>query len=1350
MQHDAAYNAGYYIGQLIAAILPMVFILIAALDLKRHGSNRNCLIALILVLGGYFIVMVGSIVTRDSPIQKTAMMVLMMFYVCILLAGIVLACVGLSEYRERRYRRGRPSGIVALCLAGVPLLLLFVAICTGAVRGYQRRAGGGLTEAAPPFVSAQYNFQCLIPSPWVPMDAARINPAATMYMIRSNPPMYFMIMAQHPGVETSLQTGGAVAAAKAHLESASSALDSWQESPMTLHGIDGTRIDADAELQGQPFSEVQWITVYHGFAYEIVAWTDRSNRQQLVDTATGLFENFQVLDPNQLAHAAGYHAVRDYHSISNGFDVAIAGTSWDRSIPRLYQTTPDAEFGVQRANGDAFVVIPLALNHHDPDLDMLTAAFLSRYNTQYPGDAILDQKSVTHGPLKGYSLLFTRTNSVGELRNRAEVLKGNGLAYLLIASTLDTDDSADARLQEVLTHVQFDPSPALPDLKELTTRERQTRADIFNAIGLAYFREKEYDKAFEYCKEARTQAPGRPIFALNTTDALIQTGRYREALDDLRGFIGKRDPDDKLKLRLAFLDSQTGDVDGALKIYGQAFDDGTRDDDYFALYIYLLSQSKQHDAAIARTTQYLTQNDTPRLQMLLATAYEQAGQVQKSIDVLLAQQQKYPEDSQLGIVLAETFVRAGRYAEALDQCTKLCEGDRGTSTTYFLKGRAEYGLKHYREAKASLEAAVERDPSNTQLKAFLDQVSGMLGEGSNTALEDPIDPVAIPASVLALPAGNAADLKETGSFGGYYKTYATGIEYQKGKEFKTTERRVIEVLDESGVTAFSTFEIPFDPLSEEIYVNELIVRDGSGAVVSTGTVSDYYVMDDTSSGEATQNKLVHIPVSGLRPGCEISLTLTRRDIGSPDGFDFTTHTFSKAFPVLHSTLFVRAPAGALKVEKSGNIAERKVGDGTCWWIDQPAVYRWEPLQPDMTNFLPSVCISDATASWKGVASDYLDSIRDRIAPDDDIRKAAAAKTAGLTKPEEKVAALTQFVQKDFTYTAIEFGRRARIPNKASTTLQNRYGDCKDHAVLLRALLEAAGVNADLVLVNAKSDLRKDMPSLDQFDHVIVYVPSLKGGTYIDCTDKDSNIGAGAPLGLAKKDVLLLDEKAPRLTAIPDYQPGSNDVVATRSVQIVNDADASVHEDVKLEGASAAFLREMLRHADPASRQSLLQAQLAASAPALELQDASFDNLDDPRQPLLVRAEYMVRGKFRRVGGQLIGQLPAVWERMFLGTEAVEKRATPFTVQIPVNIQSNVALTVPPDYKADPLPAAEFKEDFASCTETTREESAALKIDCDIHARTGQFPPTQYASYHDTLDKALGAIEPNVVLTAVGK
>jgi tetratricopeptide (TPR) repeat protein len=1350
MQPDAAFSTGVFLGRLIVFVTPLIFMILAAVALGQPRANKKCLLSLIILLGGMVVATAPQMIFVDSAFRAVATEIASGIFLVSIVTSAVLAIIGLAEYKRMGSRKGRASAIVALSLTGLILIGILCAVGAGmaARRNGVRPLVAASQNSGQPFVSGSLNFVFVVPSPWVRLDTASLSPSSALSLTRANPTMFSAFIVERPGVESVISTQSMVDLVKAHMQSAATSVSNWRQISMPLHQMDGVLLTFDAQVPGQSFSYAQWIGAYHGFVYQLMAWTSQDNRAALIDDAMPLFQNLQLIDPNLEAHSAGYGPAADFHSLTNGFGVKLAGTNWSKPIQGLFQIAPNAEFGVEDPNSDFFVVIPLALSGHDPDLEMLTSAFLSCYNTQYPGDAILEQRKIDHGPLEGYALRFTRTNASGELQNRAEVLKGNGFAYLLIASTKNTDEAADARMMEVLKRAQFDAAPQPPDLKLLTTREKQARAALFNAIGQAYYRDKRFEQAFEYFKESRGQDAGNAIYALNATDSYIATGQYRAALDDLRGWLGASEPSNKMRARLAFLQSQTGAVDDALKTYASIFDAGYRDDDYFTLYINLLAQSKQHDAAISETNKYLEQNDSLPIRMLLANVYVRTGQSQKAVDTLLEQQEKYPENSQLGISLAEVFITAGRYAEAVEQCAKLCDNGRGTSTSYFLKGRAEYGLKHFREAKASLESALELEPANAQIKAFLDQVSGLLGEGSNAALESVIDPVAIPASLLESSTGSG--IEETGSFGGYYEIYSKAIEYQPGKEFKTTERRVIKVLDESGVTAFSSFEVPFDPLSEEIYVNDLNVKDSGGAVLTTGTVSDYYVMDDASSGQASQNKVVHIPVSGLRPGCEISLTFTRRDLGSVDAFDFSTHTFSKPFPVLHSTLFVRAPASAFKAETFGNVTQRKVGDGVCWSIDQPQVYRWEPLQPDLTTFLPSVWLSDAAANWKSVGKDYLDSIRDRLAPDDDIRKAAAEKTASLKSPEDKIDALAQFVQKDFTYTAIEFGRRARIPNKASTTLQNRYGDCKDHAVLLRALLEATGIHAQLALVNAKGDLRKDMPSLDQFDHVIVYVPSLRGGTFIDCTDKDSNVGNIVPVGLAKKDVLLLDDAEPRLVAIPDYAPASNSVVSTSSINIVNDSDASVHENVKLQGFSAAFFRGILRHADPASRQSMLQEQMSASAPALEVQELSFDNLDEPRQPLIIRVAYLVKGKFRRVGDQLIGQLPAVWERMFLGTEAVENRVTPFLVTFPLMVQSSVALALPPDYKADPIPAADIRQEFATCTATAQQEPDALKIDCSIQERTGHFAPSQYASYHDTLSRTLGAIEPNVVLTAVPK
>ena len=50
----------------------------------------------------------------------------------------------------------------------------------------------------------------------------------------------------------------------------------------------------------------------------------------------------------------------------------------------------------------------------------------------------------------------------------------------------------------------------------------------------------------------------------------------------------------------------------------------------------------------------------------------------------------------------------------------------------------------------------DKDPSNQSTLALLNQVSGMLGEGNNSAIKEPIEPVAIPSELAALPPASDA------------------------------------------------------------------------------------------------------------------------------------------------------------------------------------------------------------------------------------------------------------------------------------------------------------------------------------------------------------------------------------------------------------------------------------------------------------------------------------------------------------------------------------------------------------------------------------------------------------------
>lgn len=104
--------------------------------------------------------------------------------------------------------------------------------------------------------------------------------------------------------------------------------------------------------------------------------------------------------------------------------------------------------------------------------------------------------------------------------------------------------------------------------------------------------------------------------------------------------------------------------------------------------------------------------------------------------------------------------------------------------------------------------------------------------------------------------------------------------------------------------------------------------------------------------------------------------------------------------------------------------------------------------------------------------------------------------AASSDPEQQLLSALHFVQAEVRYFGTEVGLNSHKPEAPEKVLTQRFGDCKDKASLLVALLQRLDIQAAPVLVSTMFRRQVDavLPSPLAFDHVIARV-ELKGQTY---------------------------------------------------------------------------------------------------------------------------------------------------------------------------------------------------------------------------------------------------------------
>jgi len=194
-------------------------------------------------------------------------------------------------------------------------------------------------------------------------------------------------------------------------------------------------------------------------------------------------------------------------------------------------------------------------------------------------------------------------------------------------------------------------------------------------------------------------------------------------------------------------------------------------------------------------------------------------------------------------------------------------------------------------------------------------------------------------------------------------------------------------------------------------------------------------------------------------------------------------------------------------------------------------------------------------------------------------------TAGLPDTRARVLALSDWVRHNIRYVGVYIGPGGVIAHPPSTVLDNRYGDCKDHAGLLGAMLAAIGVDSTGALVNSGNAYRlPETPTLGIFNHMIVYVPGLD--LYLDPT-ADAVTAGYLPPGVLGKPALLLASGTFAMT--PILQPERSRT--TTWFDIGRDGRSRFKASKTASGASAEPWRQSVRATRLADREQFVRRML---------------------------------------------------------------------------------------------------------------------------------------------------------------
>jgi hypothetical protein len=486
--------------------------------------------------------------------------------------------------------------------------------------------------------------------------------------------------------------------------------------------------------------------------------------------------------------------------------------------------------------------------------------------------------------------------------------------------------------------------------------------------------------------------------------------------------------------------------------------------------------------------------------------------------------------------------------------------------------------------------------------------------------------------------------------------------------------------------------------------------------------------------------------------------------------------FQERLPVLVSRYALTVPPDWRAVGVTFNhpkIEPTVSGTTHSWELRNLPFIEREPASPPVTNLAPRLAVSyfpppGAKAgigrtfnNWEDVSAWLNELSEPQATINDELATKARQLIEGSKTELEKIQAIGSFVQ-GVNYISIQtgIGRGGGYrPHSAIEVFKKSYGDCKDKANLMRAMLKAIGIQSHLVVIYAGDPtfVREEWPSPQQFNHCIIGVsvsdetivptivrhPTLGRLLVFDTTDDNTPVG-DLPDHEQGSLALVVAASKGALLRMPVTPPEANRLDRQAEVELGPDGSIKARLREQSIGQAAVNERRQFRGKSRPEYVKAIEKWISDGATG-----ASISKIDPSDDREAGRFSLDVEFSAARYGhlaqGRLLYFYPAIVSRLeslFL-TELSRKH--PIVLE-PHAYTESVSIKLPTGFEVDEMPKpSKLDTAFGSYTTSYEVKDGQLRFTRNLLLKGGTIGVDHYATVRGFFERISAAEKTPVVL-----